>query len=159
MPQSLWGWRGIFFVHEIRKAEQLSRLIVQRDIKVTGIHQFADNSVNCCVELLQIFGRAGLFRDAVERGAQRFGTLLFRYVAIKNINRDLLSADDDWRSGQENVHQRAILALPLGLQLYSLALIQALCQPLGLRRAIGGNDKLLNAASHGLLSKIAEHAR
>ena len=54
--------------------------------------------MNRSIELLQIFGRAGLFRDAIEGRAERFGTLLLRYIAIKNIDRNLLAANDDWRA-------------------------------------------------------------
>src|SRR6266550_2050080 len=141
------------------KAEQPACRVVESDIEVSGIHQFADNSVYCSVELLQIFGRTGLFRDAIEGRAKRFRTLLLRYIAIKNINRDLLPADNDWRTRQEDIYQRAIFSLSLGLEFYFLSLIENFSQPLCFRIAIRGHDKRVNAASNGLIRKKAKQAR
>src|SRR5712692_4860264 len=114
--------------------------------------------MNRSVELLQVFRGAGLFRNAVEGGTERFGPLLFRNVAIKNIRGDAVPADDDGSAGDEDVDQRAIPALPLGLQRYLLSLVEDLANPTGFRVPVRRHDKRVNTPAQGFLGMKAEHA-
>ena len=72
--------RGVEFVDEVGKGQVFGRLVVQGDVEIPGVHQFAEDCVESLEERREVGDRGCLFRDPVEGELQRFGSLPVRDV-------------------------------------------------------------------------------
>ena len=93
-----WG-SGFAFVHEVREAEQLRFGILKGDGEIAGAEKFVNDAVDGGEELLQVLCGAGLFGNAIESGAERFGALARGDVAIQDIESGSTAADDQGSGG------------------------------------------------------------
>ncbi len=57
-------------------------MVVDRDEKIAGIHQFADDAMNCLKEVLQILGRARKLSYAIKRRLQELRAFALCDVGI-----------------------------------------------------------------------------
>src|ERR1700683_8385 len=149
---------GFLLVDEIGKADQLRFGIVNGDREVAGGHEFIDDAVGGGEELLACLRGAGLFGDAIESGAERFGALALRDVTIDGVEGDSLAADDQGRGGDGDVDQRFVMAAALGFESDLLAAPQASGSPIGFRGAVGRDYQRIDGLAHGLGCGITKHA-
>src|SRR5439155_23527490 len=66
IPPMWIGEVAIEFVDVVRPADQLPLLVIEGDVEVVRVHQFADDGVYRPVELLQVPRRARQLRYAIE---------------------------------------------------------------------------------------------
>ncbi len=67
--------RGIDLIHEIREGQDLSAVVEQRNVKVTGVDQFGKNAVNGGKKFIQVAGRIGFFGNPVKSCLQLLALL------------------------------------------------------------------------------------
>ena len=73
LPLVRVGEVDVDLVDVIRPADQLPRVVVQRDEEVVRVHQRADDGVHLAIELLQVARRARKLGDPVQRRLNLLG--------------------------------------------------------------------------------------
>src|SRR6267154_2303707 len=128
------------------------------DGKVAGAHEFVDDAVNGGEELLKILCGAGFFGNAIESGAESFGTLALRDIAIYGVEGGGPAVDDKGGAGDRNVEQGSIFVAALGFESQAFGALQALHDPLRLGGPFWRKDQRINGLAQGLRGGVAEHA-
>ena len=73
------------------------------DGEIASRHEFIDDAVDGGKELLQIFGGAGFFCGAVERGVESFGALTIGNVAIDEVKAGATAIHNEGSGGNGNI--------------------------------------------------------
>ena len=151
-------WRGILFVDEIRKTEQLGGGIVERDVEIPRVHQLIDNGVHSGEKLLQVVGAAALLGDAIERRTERFHPLAVGDVAVAGVEARHFSVQQERRTRQGNIEQSTIFFSAPGFKGDALASRDCVGHPACLRQAVRRHHEILQTLTDSLGGWVIEHA-
>ncbi len=82
-PDRRVGQVGVDRVDVVREVDGLPLVVVQRDVRVLGVHQLADDAVNRRVERRHVVGGTGRRGDPVQRGLDLFGALVLGLAGLE----------------------------------------------------------------------------